>query len=147
MAEIIAAKGDEQVRFVDDPRPRRADVQQALATGDNLTTGPYGGLAILFRDQTQIRIHRNSDLVVKSVQAAPGTGETRLRLERGAAWSRARSIPDSLKMETPSATAGIRGTDWSLEVDAVTGRSTLIVLAGQVDCSWATASWRSGARP
>ena len=36
-------------------------------------------------------------------------------------------------METPSATAGIRGTDWQLEVDAVTGRSTLIVLAGEVD--------------
>ncbi len=133
VAEIITTNGDEQVRFVDDPRVRRAEVEQALATGDGLTTGPYGSLAILFQDQTQIRVHRNSELLVKSVRAAAGAGETRLRLEKGAVWSRARSIPDSLKMETPSATAGIRGTDWRLDVDPATGRSTLIVLAGEVD--------------
>src|SRR2546427_2668101 len=56
VAEILSVKGDEQVRFVEDPRLRPADVQQALATGDALRTGPYGGVAILFRDQTPIRL-------------------------------------------------------------------------------------------
>jgi tetratricopeptide (TPR) repeat protein len=132
VAEIVTVKGDEQVQFIDDPRWRAAEIKQDLAAGDGLRTGPYGGLAVLFQDQTQIRIHRNSTLIVKDVRARGGAGETLLRLERGAAWSRGQTLPGPLRMETPSATAAIRGTDWHLRVED-DGRSTLTVLAGEVD--------------
>ena len=134
VAEIVTVKGDEQVAFVEAPAWRVAELRQALTTGDALRTGPYGGLALLFRDETQIRVHRNSSLVVKSVRTRAGAGETALRLDRGAAWSRARPIADTLKMETPAVTAGIRGTDWHLRVED-DGRTTLIVLEGSVELS------------
>ena len=75
VAEIVTVKGDEQMRFVDDPTLRPAEPKQNLATGDSLHTGPYGGLAILFQDATQIRVHRNTDLVIRSVRTAAGGGQ------------------------------------------------------------------------
>ena len=132
VAEIVSVRGDERLRFIDDAIWRTAVVRQDLATGDTLQTGPYGGLSLLFRDATQIRVHRNTTLVVKAVRTRAGAGRTELRLERGAAWSRTRGGPDELRMETPSATAAIRGTDWHMRV-ADDGRSTLVVLAGVVE--------------
>jgi tetratricopeptide (TPR) repeat protein len=132
VAEIVAVKGDERVQFVEEPTWRVAEVRQDLAQGDALQTGPYGGLALLFRDATQIRVHRNSTLLVKGVRTPPRIPETLLRLERGAAWMRARSAPGHLRMETPAATAAIRGTDWHLQVEPG-GRSILTVLEGVVE--------------
>src|SRR5205085_7113448 len=57
---------------------------------------------------------------------------TTLRLEFGRAWSQAKRAPDGLQLETPSATAAIRGTSWELEVDAL-GTTTLAVLTGSVE--------------
>jgi tetratricopeptide (TPR) repeat protein len=131
VAEIVTAKGDELVQFVDDPRWRAAVIEQDLATGDTLRTGPYGALALLFRDDTQLRVHRNTLLVVKGLRGRAGAAATELRLERGAAWTRARSIPAGLRMETPAVTAAIRGTDWYVKVED-DGRTTVIVLDGEV---------------
>jgi tetratricopeptide (TPR) repeat protein len=131
VAEIVATQGDERVEFVEQPGWRRAEVKQDLVTGDGVQTGPAGALAILFRDATQIRVHRNSTVLIRSARTRAGAGETLVRLERGAAWSRARSLPEGLKIETPAATAAIRGTDWHLKVED-DGRSVLTVLAGEV---------------
>src|SRR5688572_25477024 len=91
VAGIVAVKGDEQVKFLDDPRWRVADLAQDLGAGDLLQTGRYGGLAVLFRDRTQIRVRANSSLLIKDVRPSSGPGETVIRLERGGTWSRATS--------------------------------------------------------
>lgn len=126
---IVSANGDEEIQFVAEPSWRRAEVEQDLRAGDQLRTGPAGGLALRFIDRTVIRVHRNTQLVIKQL----GEGaDTELQLDQGQVWARAAKGGTGVDIATPSATAAIRGTDWSLNVET-NGRTTLIVTAGQVE--------------
>lgn len=131
VGEVVSNKGDERFEPVDVPGWRVLDIRQALADGDHVRTGHYGGLGILFRDETQIRIHSDTDLRIRQV-GQRAKGETRLSLERGNVWMRARTLPAGLSIDTPSATVSVRGTDWSLSADDK-GAATLVVLSGQVE--------------
>ncbi len=109
--------------------PARA--QDDLSTGAFVRTGPASKMALVFADETQVRLNQNSLLQVKSVAGSAGETTT-LRLELGRAWSQAKRVPDGLQLESPSATAAIRGTSWELDVDAA-GTTTLAVLTGSVE--------------
>src|SRR3954462_8128546 len=108
---VIARKSGEQVMFIDLPDWRSIDINQDLLAGNVLRTNTAGHLAVLFADNTQIRLARNTTLVVKQVGAAE---DTLLGLEAGAIWARAERGGEGLTIETPAAAAAIRGTDWSL---------------------------------
>lgn len=131
-AEIVSAKGDGWVRFVREEEWRQALIEQLLTAGDALRTGSYGKMDVLFIDGTQIKVHTKTDLIIKEVRKPGEKRGTSLALKVGEIWSRAKSAPESLKIETPSATAAIRGTDWDIAVDE-SGASYLTVLAGTVD--------------
>jgi Tfp pilus assembly protein PilF len=124
---IITADGDDQIRFVADPTWQLATVQQQLLAGDLLQTGPQGLLALRFIDQTMIRVQHDSQLLVKAV---PPGGTAQLQLQEGGIWARAATGGTGVDVETPAATAAIRGTDWSLTV--AKGKTTLMVMAGTV---------------
>lgn len=128
---IVSANGDEEIQFVAEANWRRAEVEQGLLAGDQLRTGPAGGLALRFVDRTVIRVHRNTRLTVKRLG---GGADTELQLDQGQVWARAAGDGTGVDIATPSATAAIRGTDWSLNVEAG-GRTTLIVMVGQVELS------------
>lgn len=127
---IVATKGGEEMRFVREESWRAALVQQNVITGDVLRTNAIGNLAILFADQTQIRVGRNSILTVAEMAAA-GAGTTQLNLESGNIWARANRGGTGVDVRTPAAVAAIRGTDWSLSVEG--GRTSLVVLEGVVE--------------
>lgn len=121
---IIEVKGDEQIRFANTRNWDwlKAEIEQDLAGGDNLRTGPYGGLSILFRDQTQIRVHRNSQLLIKGI----------VRLEKGGVWVRDHPAANGFRMETPAVNLSVRGTDWALTVGE-RGLTMLVVLTGEIE--------------
>jgi tetratricopeptide (TPR) repeat protein len=128
---IVAAKGGEEMRFVREDLWRAAQIQQNVVGGDTLRTNTIGNLAILFKDQTQIRVGRNSTLTVNEV--AGGAGEaTQLSLQAGNVWARAARGGTGVDVKTPAAVAAIRGTDWSLAVDGG-GKTSLVVLEGVVE--------------
>jgi tetratricopeptide (TPR) repeat protein len=129
---IVAAKGGEELRFVREGDWRTAALKQDLLGGDTLRTNAIGNLAILFSDQTQIRVGRNSVLTVNGVSS--GQTNTQLELQAGNVWARASRGGPGVDVKTPAAVAAIRGTDWSLSVDA-SGRTSLIVLEGVVELS------------
>ncbi|MBB1251301.1 FecR domain-containing protein [Rhizobium sp. G21] len=129
---VIARKTGEEVRFIDASQWRFVDVKQDLLVGDVLRTNAVGQLAILFSDRTQIRLGRNSSLVVKNL-AASGGEETVFELQSGSIWARAERGGTSVKVETPAATAAIRGTDWTMTVAG--SRTALRVLDGRVSLS------------
>lgn len=142
VGQILRAHGDEQIRPAGAADWQRVSAGQDLNAGDTLRTGPYGTLSVLFRDETQIRLHRNSLFEVANVRSVDAAGPSRFKLLSGSAWSRAKALlrtvaaqvtPDLRVIEigTPTATIGIRGTDWHLSVEA--GRSALTVLSGQAD--------------
>lgn len=128
-ANVIAAKGGEELQLRAEADWRSVVIDQRLIGGDSLRTNAFGNLAILFEDRTQIRLGRNSELIVKDVARGPN-GETQLALPHGSMWARAARGGSGVSVETPAAAAAIRGTDWSLSVE---GKKTgLIVLDGEV---------------
>ena len=127
---VVAARGGEEIQFVREAVWRPVELRQDLLAGDVLRTGAIGNLAILFADQTQIRVGRNSVLLVKEVT---GPGPTRLQLNIGNVWARAQR-GGGVVIDTPSAAAAVRGTDWSLAVDAQ-GSTALVVMDGVVELS------------
>lgn len=125
---VIARKSGEEVRFVDVSNWRFVDLAQDLLSGDVLRTNATGALAVLFSDHTQIRLGRNTALRVKRMGAG---GDTSLELQSGTIWARAERGGQGLEIDTPAATAAIRGTDWTLTVAGDT--TSLTVLEGVVE--------------
>lgn len=136
-ANIVSLTGKGDVRAPEAADWKKAAVNQDLFNGEFVRTGDISQMAILFVDQTQIRLNQNSQLQIKSVADAAGE-QTAVKLSSGRAWSQlkpqaaAPGAPPRLSMETPSATMSIRGTDWEVEV-APDGKTQLVVLSGVVD--------------
>ncbi|WP_246752875.1 FecR domain-containing protein [Sinorhizobium sp. BG8] len=126
---VISRKSGEEVRFIDISNWRSVEVNQDLLAGDTLRTNANGQLAILFADRTQMRMGRNTTLLVKKID---GTANSEFELKSGVLWGRAGRGGSGLTIETPAAAAAIRGTDWNLRVGG-NGETTLSVLEGTVE--------------
>ncbi|HLO19280.1 MAG TPA: FecR family protein, partial [Sphingomicrobium sp.] len=125
---IVARKTGETAVLNPSPLVRDAEIRQDLKAGDVLRTNKSGTLALDFVDHTQIRLGRNTVLIVKEVRAGV---PSQLQLQQGALWGRAPRGRANLSIETPSANAGVRGTSWSLSADD--DRTTLQVFDGKVE--------------
>jgi predicted Zn-dependent protease len=126
---VISTKGGEELQLRAEADWRSVVVTQNLVGGDTLRTNSAGAVAVLFEDRTQVRVARNSTLIVKEVATAAG-GTTRLSLPEGSIFARAARGGTGVTVETPAAAAAIRGTDWSLAVDGP--KTSLVVLEGTV---------------
>jgi tetratricopeptide (TPR) repeat protein len=136
VGEIVFVAGKALARLVPEERYRPATPRQELVTGDIIKTLSGGRVSILFRDETQLKLAANTTLFIKEVTSPkekPGALKILLRLETGEVWTRSKSIPDGLMIETPYATAAIRGTEWSLSVQEQ--ESKVVVMEGSVELS------------
>lgn len=132
-AQIVSLQGVGEQHAADSVQWLAARTTQLLAGGAFVRTLADSKMALLFADDTQIRLNQNSVLQVKGLASA--TTPTTLLLSVGRAWSQTKRNDGSrLNLETPAATAGIRGTDWELDVDA-NGKTLLTVLSGTVEFS------------
>ncbi len=109
-----------------------ARLNQALFTGDLVRTAQRARAAVLLIDETQLRVAPNSTLEIKQVRAGAGQG-TRLQLTDGAVWVRSKNRQRPLAVDTPAATAAIRGTEVTIQVSA--GVTEVVVLDGDVELS------------
>ncbi len=128
LAEIVAAKGDEELQPAGAADWRQAMVSQDLIAGDLLQTGPFGGLGVAFTDRTQMRLHASSRLQIRDIEAS---GDRTFDLQAGRLWSRASRPDRGVIVTTPTATAAIRGTDWFIEI-LEDGSSRMAVMDGSV---------------
>lgn len=132
-AQIVSLQGGGEQRAADSAPWTAAQTSQLLAGGAYVRTLSASKMALLFADDTQVRLNQNSVLQVKNL--ARGSEPTTLLLSLGRAWAQTKRANDSrLNLQTPAATAGIRGTDWELDVDA-NGKTLLTVLSGVVEFS------------
>ncbi|MES2584366.1 MAG: TonB-dependent receptor [Pseudomonadota bacterium] len=137
-AQIVDLQGAGEQHAANSQQWLAAKPSQLLAGGAFVRTLQASKMALLFADDTQIRLNQNSVLQVKSLATA--TQPTNLVLSLGRAWAQTKRADGSrLILETPAATAGIRGTDWELDVDA-SGKTLLTVLSGTVELSNAQGS-------
>ena len=129
-AEIVSLQGRGEYREAAESRWRNASVRQKLTQGNFVRTGDASRMAVLLVDQTQVRLAANSMIQIKQVGDNRDMG-TVLKQSAGRSWTQSKNVPNRLTVETPSALAAIRGTDWELVVDE-DGTSTLTVLSGEV---------------
>lgn len=132
-AQIVSLQGNGEQRATGSAAWAAAQTSQLLPGGAYVRTLSDSKMALLFADDTQVRLNQNSVLQVK--QLASGAQPTTLLLSLGRAWAQTKRQSGSrLNLQTPAATAGIRGTDWELDVDA-SGKTLLTVLSGMVEFS------------
>ena len=129
-AEIVSVQGKGEVRTALETPWREAVAQQILNSGASVRTLDASRMAVMLADQTQLRLAPNSVVEIKQVGDGAARA-TQLQQSSGRTWAQSKNIPDKLTVQTPTALAAIRGTDWELVVDD-DGTSTLTVLSGQV---------------
>lgn len=131
-AEVVSLVGRAEARDAGAADFRPATLKQKLRGGAFVRTGDSSTMALLMQDNTQLRLNQNSLLQIKetAVTGAP----TRLELRGGRAWMNTKGRDANVTIETPNATAAIRGTEWELEVDPA-GKTLLAVFSGTVEFS------------
>ena len=128
--QIVQTRAGEEIAFVERQSLQALDVLQDVKAGDVIRTNAFGQIALLFADRTQIRLGRNSVLLVKELRADGGIS---LDLQSGRMFGRAARGGAGVTIDTPAAAAAIRGTDWTLAVAG--NRTTLSVIEGLVELS------------
>lgn len=107
-------------------------VQAAIEMNDTITTA-NGKAGITFRDETKVQITEHSKLVIDNFvyDDSKKTGKLGIKMALGtikyASGQIAKNDPQQVMVETPTATIGVRGTDFSGTVDEI-GRSTIVLL-------------------
>ena len=130
-AEIVSLEGKGEYRETQQLDWRPARVNQQIFPSNLVRTGDLSKMALLFPDRTQIRLAQNSVLQIKEVSTGKDQ-KTILNLNAGRSWMQSKTSPGGLTMQTPSALASIRGTDWEMVVEP-DGRSTLTVFSGEAE--------------
>lgn len=144
VGSIVYAKGNEFILPAGPGSWQPAKFGRTLNPGDRLRTGTFGALALLLRDETQIRLQRNSEFVIEAVRNE-SIETTALSVVSGALWSRAQALSRTVtaavrkkrivRMRTKNSTIGIRGTDWYVSIDPDTGTSRIVILSGAGEVS------------
>ena len=99
---------------------------------DTVKTG-NGKVGILFLDDTRVDVTQHSKLVIDEFVYDPNTKTGKLSLKaklgtiRYASGQIAKNSRQDIKITTPTATIGVRGTDFTMTIDEL-GGSTIILL-------------------
>lgn len=89
---------------------------------DGLRTGEGGTIGVTLKDDTRLSLGSNSEVRLDRYVYAPGAGSIGMVLKfvRGVAayvsGRMAKLAPDAIRLETPAAIVGIRGTTLALQV-------------------------------
>jgi hypothetical protein len=100
---------------------------------DDAVKTTQGKVGITFQDNTRVQVNENSRLVIDDFVYDPkkGTGKLALNMASGtvryASGAIAHNSPAGVKVNTPTATIAVRGTDFTATVDEL-GSSTVILL-------------------
>jgi hypothetical protein len=95
---------------------------QAVFEADGLRTGPDGRIGITLKDDTRVSLGPSSEVRLDRFVYAPGDGQLGfvLRMVRGVAayvsGRIAKLSPDAIRLETPQAIVGVRGTTLAVRV-------------------------------
>ena len=99
---------------------------------DTVKTG-NGKVGILFVDDTRVDVTQHSKLIIDEFVYDPNTKKGKLNLSaklgtiKYASGQIAKTSRQDIKITTPTATIGVRGTDFSMTIDEL-GGSTIILL-------------------
>ena len=139
-AEVVYVVGKGEMREKTEWEPVKTG--QKLNAGAYVRTADFGQMALLLSDNTQVRVNQNSVLQIKEISPAE---TSTLELVQGRLWAQAKrffrgvtsfagAARPAVVVKASTATIGIRGTDWDVNL-APDGTTTLTVLSGEADFS------------
>ena len=100
----------------------RAEVGQSVFESDSLRTGDDGRIGVTLDDDTRVSLGPSSEVRLDSFRYMPAEGSVGLAMQflRGIAvyvsGQIAKLAPDAIRLETPSAIVGVRGTTVAVRV-------------------------------
>jgi hypothetical protein len=131
IGEVILQEGNTKVQ-----RKAGGEVdskkQLEILSYDTVKTG-QGKTAIQFADDTRVDVTAHSKLLIDEFVYDPNnkTGKLSIKATAGtvryASGQIAKNSQQNVKIETPTATIGVRGTDFTMTIDEI-GGSTIILL-------------------
>ena len=131
IGDVIIQEGNTVIERKDGTE-NTSEVDLDVFSYDVVKTGK-GKTAIEFLDDTRVDVTEHSKLVIDEFVYDPTTKTGTLSIKaslgtiRYASGLIAKNSKQNVKIETPTATIGVRGTDFSMTIDEV-GSSTIILL-------------------
>ena len=129
---VILHEGTGQVERSEDGSEVVTEKELDIFSDDIVKTGK-GKTAIQFLDNTRVDVTEHSKLIIDAFVFDPATKTGTLSIKaslgtiRYASGLIAKNSKQNVKIETPTATIGVRGTDFTMTVDEL-GGSTIILL-------------------
>lgn len=132
VGEIVEVVGATQI--IRDGTALPVRIGLALREQDRLTTDGGGRLTIRFADGSIVRVGGFSDMTIREYRR-PAGGDGILDLIRGLARAIVGDARDGggFRIETTTAVASVRGTDWMIEAEP--GLTAVFVSEGEVSVS------------
>ena len=130
---IKVIKGQVQVKRARSETWDPAYTNQVLFVDDRVRVGPKSQLTIQSADQSSYRLDEKTEFQVVSPKT-PAQKSTTMRLITGVLYFFHRGKPDPFDVETRTASAAIRGTEFNLQIDDA-GTTIITVVDGLVDLS------------
>jgi len=108
-----------------------AEVNMQLREGDRIRTASNSSVVITLFEGSVIELEPDTEVGIKELSMAVGTGSTTISLEQtiGTTISRVQNLVDtasSYEIATPSAVAAVRGTEY--EVEVLSDNTTMVVV-------------------
>jgi hypothetical protein len=100
-----------------------AQIGEVVYETDGLKTGADGRIGVTLKDDTRVSLGPSSELTLQRFVYEPGRGSFGMILQfvRGVAayvsGRMAKLSPESIRLETPAAIVGVRGTSLAIRVD------------------------------
>ena len=94
-----------------------------LNQGDSIRTGPNSNAGLIFEDDTVVSLGSNSEMSIEKFLFEPAAEKLAFvaKLLQGTfsfiSGQIAKLAPDKVKIETPDATLGVRGTKFLVKID------------------------------
>lgn len=138
VAVLSSYDGDVQVRLNDEDSWGEAITGMLLQEEDSIKTGVDGKAKIVLSDESVITVGALSVFLIKSVSEDYETGDRNVlfNLEQGTVRARVTKLQtstSSFEIQTPTAVAGVRGTDFVVEMNPKNDEAIVTVLEGQVE--------------
>lgn len=111
------------VSIVQASATRTAEAGTQLQVADRIVTAPGATASIVFRDGTMLTLGGSADVRVRDYVFEPKANRYAfsMYMDKGSAIYESGKIgrlaPESVKVETPQATVGVRGTRFLIEAD------------------------------
>ena len=134
VAAIATLKGDAKIRENKEGKYSSAYKGQMIENGNWIKTDKDVFVSIIFLDGTNVKIHQKTEIEIKSSRITSKELKTNMYVAEGEAWSNvSKQGNGEFKIETPTAVASVKGTEFDINYDFNNSLTTLKVLSGEVE--------------